>query len=186
MPKENQRVAISKHLLKASLLRLLQKKNITKISISELCQDAEINRTTFYRHYETPNDVLMEIASDFVKDFRKFSSSLNTPHNLHDEIVQLCRFIYQHADMVKLMIRNNTNDGITKTFQELCDDFVGKRKILYKGTPVDDDTLRLFSNFFSVGIYTLISQWLIEDIPKTPEEIANLICCSIYRDFSFV
>ena len=186
MPKENQRVAISKHLLKTGLLRLLQKKHITKISVSELCQEAEINRTTFYRHYETPNDVLMEIASDYVKDFRKSSSSLNTSQDLYDEIVQLCRFICNHADMTKLLIRNNTNDGIMKIFQELCDDFVGKRKILYKGMSVYDDTLRLLSSFFSVGIYTLISQWLIEDIPKTPEEIANLICCSFYSDVSFV
>ena len=186
MPKENQRVAISKHLLKSSLLRLLQNKNITKISISELCQEAEINRTTFYRHYETPNDVLLEIASDYIKEFRNFSSSANTSQDLYDEVVQLCRFIDHHSDMAKLLIRNNTNDGITKIFQELCDDFVGKRKILYKGSPVDDDTLRLFSSFFSVGIYTLISHWLVEDIAKTPEEIANLICCSFYRDFSFV
>lgn len=186
MPKENQRVAISKHLLKTSLLRLLQKKHITQISVSALCKEAEINRTTFYRHYETPDDVLMEIASDYIKDFRKFSSSWNASHDLYDEIVQLCRFIYSHSDMAKLLIRNNTNDGITKIFQELSDDFVGTRKILYKGSPVDDDTLCLFSSFFSVGIYTLISRWLIEDIAKTPEEIANLICCSFYRDFSFV
>ncbi|MDO4321458.1 MAG: TetR-like C-terminal domain-containing protein [Lachnospiraceae bacterium] len=186
MPKENQRVALSKHLLKTGLLNLLQKKHITKISISELCQEAEINRTTFYRHYETPNDVLIDIASDYIKEFRKFSSSLNTSHDMHNEIIQLCRFIYHNSDRAKLLIRNNTNDGITKIFQELCDDFVGTRKILYKGKPVDDDTLRLFNSFFSVGISTLISQWLIEDIPKTPEEIANLICCSLYRDFSFV
>ena len=186
MPKENQRVAISKQLLKAGLLKLLQKKHISKISVSELCQEAEINRTTFYRHYETPNDILMEIASDYIKEFRNFSSSTNISHDLYNEIAQLCRFLYAHADMAKLLIRNNTNDGITKIFQELCDDFVGKRKILYKGVPVDDDTLYLFSSFFSVGMYTLISQWLIEDIAKTPEEIANLICCSFYRDFSFV
>lgn len=186
MPKENQRVALSKRLLKAALLRLLQNKNIAKISVSELCQEAEINRTTFYRHYETPNDVLLEIASDFIKDFRKFSSTWNISHDLYNEVVQLCQFIYTHADMAKLLIRNNTNDGIARTFQELCTDFVGARKILYKGAPVDDDTLRLFSSFLSVGIYTLISQWLIENIPKTPEEIANLICCTFYRDFSFV
>lgn len=186
MPKENQRVAISKHLLKTSLLRLLQKKNINKISVTELCQEAEINRTTFYRHYETPDDVLMEIASDYIREFHNFSLSANTSHDLFNEVTQLCRFIYHHADMAKLLIRNNTNGGITKIFQELCDAFVGTRKILYKGSPVDDDTLRLFSSFFSAGIETLISRWLVEDIAKTPEEIANLICCSFYKDFSFV
>lgn len=164
----------------------MQKKHITRIRVSELCQEAEINRTTFYRHYETPNDVLMEIASDYIKDFHKFSSSFNTSHDMYNELVQLCRFIHDNPDMTKLLIKNNSNDGITKIFQELTDNFVGTRQILYKGTPVDDDTLRLFNSFFSSGIYALISQWLIEDISKTPEEIANLICCSFYRDFSFV
>ena len=128
----------------------------------------------------------MEIASDYIKEFRDFSSSENTSHDLYDEVVQLCRFIHHRADMAKLLIRNNTNDGITKIFQKLCDDFVGARKILYKGALVDADTLHLFNSSVSVGIYTLISRWLIEDIPKTPEEIANLICWSFYRDFSFV
>ena len=186
MPKENQRVAISKQLLKASLLRLLQKKDIIKISVAELCREAEINRTTFYRHYETPNDVLMEIASDYIKEFCNFSLSANTSHDRYNEVAQLCRFLYHHADMAKLLLRNNTNGAITKIFYELRADFVGTRKILYKGAPVDDDTLRLFSGFFSAGIETLISRWLVEDIAKTPEEIANLICYSFYRDFSFV
>lgn len=186
MPKENQRVAVSKYLLKTSLLRLLQNKNISKISISELCQEAGINRTTFYRHYETPNDVLMEITSDYIKDFRKFSSSLNISHDMYHEIIHLCRFIYENADVTRLLIKNNTNDGITKVFEKLSDDFVGTREILYKGDPVDDDTLRLLRSSFSIGIYTLISQWIIEEIPKTPEEIANLICSSFYRDISFV
>lgn len=186
MPKENQRIAISKYLLKTSLIKLLQKKHISKISVSELCQEAEINRTTFYRHYESTNDVLMEISYDYVKDFRNFSASANSSHDLYDEVARLCRFIYHHADMAKLLIKNNTNDGTMKIFQELCDGFVGARKILYKGAPIDNDTLRLFNSFFSVGICTLISQWLIEDIPKTPEEIANLICFSFSRDFSFL
>lgn len=186
MTKENQRVAISKRLLKASLLKLLQKKHITKISVSELCREAKINRTTFYRHYETPDDVLVEIASDYIKAFRASSAPSNAPHDLYNEIVQLCQFIYDHADVVKLLIKNNTNEGITRIFQELSNDFVGKRKILYRGAPVDSDTLRLFGGFFSSGIYTLIGRWLLEDIPKTPEEIANLICCSFYKDFSFV
>lgn len=186
MKKENQRVAISKYFLKTSLLKLLQKKHITKISISELCQEANINRTTFYRHYQTPNDVLIEIALDYMKDFHDFSSSINSSQSMYDEIVKLCQFIYNNADMAKLLIRNNTNDSIPKIFQKFSKDYIGTKQILYKGTPVDNDTLRLFNRFFSIGVYTLISQWLIEEISKTPEEIASLICCSFNRDFSFV
>ena len=48
---ENQRIKLTKRLLKESLLKLLTEKNIKKISVSELCQTAGINRSTFYNHY---------------------------------------------------------------------------------------------------------------------------------------
>ncbi len=67
MVKENQRVALSKRMLKEGLMALLKKKNIRKISVNELCETAEINRTTFYRHYQTPHDVLIDIELDFAK-----------------------------------------------------------------------------------------------------------------------
>ena len=54
MTKEYQRVAISKRMLKEALLDLLKDKPIDAVTVSELCQMAQINRTTFYRHYETP------------------------------------------------------------------------------------------------------------------------------------
>lgn len=186
MPKENQRIMISKHLLKDSLLKLLQKKHISKISISELCRKAEINRTTFYRHYETLNDVFLEISLDFIKEFLKTSFSLREPPTIKTGIAQLCRFAYYNADMTKLLMRNSTSDGITKTFHSLYENLTGTREILYKGKPVDSDTLHLFDAFITAGIYSIIHDWLMEDIPKTPEEIAELICCSINMDFTFI
>lgn len=185
MPKENQRIALSKHLLKTSLLTLLQKKHISKISISELCKEAEINRTTFYRHYETPKDVFLEISLDYIKDFLKSSFSLNEPTDMKHGILQLCRYIYQNSDIAKLLMRNNTSDDVNIIFHILYESLAGTRKILYKGKPVDNDTLYLFNAFLTAGIYTIINHWLVEDISKTPEEIADLIYCSINTDFTF-
>ena len=41
------------------------------------------------------------------------------------------------------------------------------------------------TTFFSYGVYSLVRQWLIEDIDKTPEEIADLIVGSFNRDVTF-
>lgn len=54
MDRENQRIAITKRLLKESLMRLLQEKELEKINITELCKDAGVNRATFYRHMRSP------------------------------------------------------------------------------------------------------------------------------------
>lgn len=49
-------------------MRLLDKKPLEKINITELCQEAGINRTTFYRYYELPKDVLTEMQNDFFEE----------------------------------------------------------------------------------------------------------------------
>lgn len=65
--KENQRIVITKRMLKEGLLRLLKTKKLEKIHINELCEESSVNRATFYRHYVTVQDVLLELEIDFVK-----------------------------------------------------------------------------------------------------------------------
>ena len=49
--KDNQRVRLTKRLLRESLIKLLGKQTIYDITVSQLCEDAEINRSTFYKYY---------------------------------------------------------------------------------------------------------------------------------------
>lgn len=185
MRKENQRVAITKRLIKEALLRLLKKRHISKISICELCQEAEINRTTFYRHYQTTRDVLQEIAFDQIGMFPECSASAKGTQVMKEYVTQLCEFTYDRKDMVKIFIQNDTEIDFFGIFQTISQRFLGERTILYRGKTVDHDTLCLMNAFFSSGISALISQWLMENISKTPEEIANLVCCSLSRDLAF-
>ena len=64
MQRSNRRVLLTKMLLKEALLKLLQSKSIETINVSELCREADVNRATFYRHYNTPNDVLLDIGKE--------------------------------------------------------------------------------------------------------------------------
>lgn len=63
--KDDQRIALTKRLLREGLLRLLSKTDLNKISVTQLCIESGINRATFYRHYEEPRDILS------MKYFRK-------------------------------------------------------------------------------------------------------------------
>ena len=50
--KNNQRFRLTKRLFHESLIRLLQKKPLYEITVSQLCSDSELNRSTFYKYYE--------------------------------------------------------------------------------------------------------------------------------------
>lgn len=66
--KKNQRTRLSKIMLKNALIDLLKEKgSVAKISVKELCERAELNRSTFYAHYTEPKDLLNEIESELLK-----------------------------------------------------------------------------------------------------------------------
>ena len=68
MEKQNQRIMLTKRLIHTAFLHLLRNKSIREISIRELCNEAGINRTTFYNHYGSQYDVFTEIADRYLED----------------------------------------------------------------------------------------------------------------------
>ena len=56
--KVDRRVKYTKMVLEDSFIKLLEKKDISQISITEICDNADINRATFYAHYSDQNDLL--------------------------------------------------------------------------------------------------------------------------------
>lgn len=77
-PSNDLRVVKTKQNIKNTLLNLLSEKNISKITVTELSQKAMINRKTFYRHYQTIEDVAHDIENDLVESLL---SSLKKSHN---------------------------------------------------------------------------------------------------------
>ena len=56
--KQDARVRYTKMMIRNSLLELLRTKPIAKITVTEICEMAGINRATFYAHYSGPSDLL--------------------------------------------------------------------------------------------------------------------------------
>ena len=59
--KSDQRVQLTKRLLREALLKQMNEKPFAQISVKGLCDEAGLNRTTFYLHYQTTEDLLREI-----------------------------------------------------------------------------------------------------------------------------
>ena len=65
--KNNQRTRLSKILLKNALMDLLgEKGSVAKISVRELCERADLNRSTFYAHYSEPKELLEEVENELL------------------------------------------------------------------------------------------------------------------------
>lgn len=173
--KENQRIAISKRMLQESLLRLLQTKELSEIRITELCREAGINRTTFYKYYSTPQDVLADIVMGLIREMKMLYPPVQTLEEVKGCLVRICKYIYERADLIRLFIRSNVDVEIANAISEINHYFGEDRESFGALKDADDDSLEMTAAFIGGGSYFLIRKWLLEDIRKTPEEVAELI-----------
>ena len=75
-PALDQRVRVTRMLIRRSFLELLKQKPIQNISVREICEDAGINRGTFYSHYTDIYDLLHKIEEEMLRDFESALSPL--------------------------------------------------------------------------------------------------------------
>lgn len=173
MEKENQRIAISKRLLKEALLRLLKEKDLSKVSITELCHEAGINRATFYRHYNVPQDVLVDIEKELIDKAQNIAPLPATTKGIMPYLEKLFTFIYDNAELARILIRSNTETHLIELF-DVRSFAILEAKVSAKDAFLFDKTnLKLLSAFLGGGGYYLVRAWLMDDISRTPKEIAQ-------------
>ena len=66
--KQDRRTRYTRQTIKDTFLELLKQKSFTKITVTEICKNAEINRGTFYLHYYDIHDVLSDIFNDMTQE----------------------------------------------------------------------------------------------------------------------
>lgn len=174
--KENQRIALTKRLLKESLLLLMSEKSIQNITIRELCDAAGINRSTFYNHYGCPADILNEIENSVITDLEEIWKANGAGQNwpLNKRIEALCTYLLENRSLSKLLFRDSDTNS------EFASLLLNASHVLATYDQVfsyvkDPDSKRLMFTFLTNGAYHVIRQWLLEDIPKTPKEMGDLV-----------
>ena len=174
--KENQRIALTKRLLKESLLRLMSEKNIQNIRVSELCTAAEINRSTFYNHYGCPADVLKEIETDVIDDLEEIWESEGSEKNwpMDKRVEALCIYLQEHKGLAKLLLRDSDTNSEFATLLSQASHVRAIYEQIFAYVK-NEDSQRLMITFLTNGTYHMIRQWLLEDLPKTPKEMGELV-----------
>lgn len=87
MQKESRRVKMTKRLLNESFLKYLAEKPLPRITIKEICDDADLNRSTYYAHFTDPYDQLKKLEADIIVDMTIYVDSIVT-EGLHDTVKQ--------------------------------------------------------------------------------------------------
>ncbi|MCR5782609.1 MAG: TetR family transcriptional regulator C-terminal domain-containing protein [Clostridia bacterium] len=179
--KTDRRVLYTKMFLKESLLELMKEKPIDKITPTELCRKANINRNTFYSHYYTPRDVLTEIESDFSEQILESLRSQYTAENIDisQTLKEICHIIHAQKDFCRILLSKN-GDGAF--FEAIIS--AGKPVVFEgwhtEGITLGEDEMEMFYDFIVNGSIAFIRKWASTDMLEPPEKVAELLEHIVY------
>ena len=174
-----------------ALLNLLDKKPFEFITISEICEEAGVNRSTFYLHYENTCDLLEETIKYLIEDFASYFSvdvqSIETKfadNDLKDLIYISEQYLFPYLTYVKehqhifmaavsQPITFHTDDIDKKLFDNI---FCPILERFHYHASIRKYVMRFYLN----GITAILVEWLKDECQKSVEEISEIIRICIF------
>lgn len=173
--KPNQRIALTKTLIYNAFVPLLKEKSIHRISIRELCENAGINRTTFYNHYGSQYDVLSEMSGQFLNEIAKAIEKADVQDRIsvHSRVTLVLQFMLDNLELSALLINNNIDETFAQRLFSLpiIEDMLNAA--LEKIT--DEQEKAATITFAIHGSYKVLQEWLNSSNRTSPEEETELI-----------
>ena len=168
--KENQRIMLTKKLLKEALIKMLQTTSLDKISISALCENAGINRSTFYKYYGSQYDLFEEMENDMLE---RIQEELSERASLKESLIQICRFLENNREFTLTLTNYNTDRQFPQKLFQL--QAIKEQMMLETGSNTDPAFKSYTATFLSFGFFFLIFDWISKEKRETAEEIVEVI-----------
>lgn len=175
MNKNDLRVIKTKRGIHEALLKLLNKKPLTQIKITELCKEATINRGTFYFHYEEVGDVFSEFFEEIIQDLK---ASYDEPYKvlgkenfsvdrLDPNMVRIFHHIKKYEDFYRIVFSNN----VSSNYYYMLFDEVRANLITDENNLHHKFANNYFYSYQANAIIGMIIEWYRNDFKESVEEM---------------
>lgn len=171
-----------------ALIELLEKKDFEYITIREICITANVNRSTFYLHYENTVDLLEECFENAISKLYKCYEKINTVENYDKcNIEELCfitpkyltpylQYIKENQKLFKTITKNQTLFNTRNEFHKLFKDIFNP---ILNRFNVPEKKQKYMVLFFLNGVYAIINEWIKNNFKESIDDIINIIMICI-------
>ena len=169
---ENRRVRITKQLMKDALLELLEQKDLKKISVTAICETADVNRSTFYNYYADPIDLLSEIEQDYLN---QIPTASDFPDQMDsEELLKITSAFFDFVKQNEKVSRILFNDSVSTHFSSNLIDLIYSGKFVFKEVK-DDLTSHYYRLYIANGTVGMLRDWVKSGFPVTSLKIAEMM-----------
>lgn len=161
MSNEGRNTYVIEH-IRCGLLSLLEEKKLEEISISELCDKAQVGRASFYRNYESKEDILREYLRQLFKEWTsRYDKSEDIP--LSEQMRSIFAHFENHREFYELLNKRELT-------YLLKDVILG----IFDMNPDDDKIAAYMKAYVAYLFYGFIDTWFRRGMKESADEMAAL------------
>lgn len=163
----DRRIKLTKQLLRDSLIELMKEKSLHEISIKSICENADVNRTTFYRYYNSQYDLYDEILAEISDKIRSKIRPIGQENALLDSLTDILTFAEENREIILVILSRNGSLVIGEMFTKTVSSHIE-----------DNSTSELSmycTQFISAGLANMIWTWLSKEKRRNARDVAMTI-----------
>jgi AcrR family transcriptional regulator len=174
--KVDPRVRRTRRMLRDALVSLILEKDYASISIKEITDRAEVAYITFYRHYESLDQLLMEVLEEGLGELMKHIETLAQQSDtsaVEAEGRLIFEYIQGHADLFLILlksqsvmrVRKKVVRNIAAIFQKSC------LPLARSNSPL---SIAITSNHIATSLLALVEWWLDNKMVPAPAQMGKV------------
>lgn len=153
------------------LLDLMGEASYDRISVSGICRKADLDRRTFYRNFDSKNDVLEQYIHILGEEYLKRYAVIEHPDRYTAAKV-FFEFWSRHICFIRDMKKCGLSDFVFRQFEK----FTKEHTELLIG----DEVRRLPTDYVFAyrigGFWNVMLTWASTDVTLSPDEMASILC----------
>ncbi len=175
-----------------ALIKLLDKKPFDYITVKEICQEAGVNRSTFYLHYENTVELLEEAIEytndEFLSYFKdadeSFISNMNSKSN--DELLLITpSYLKPYLKYIKENKALHSSGVLKNAYMKPNEKFKKMAKHIFypimERLKVEENKRDYILAYYTHGVIAIVEQWLKNDCKESIDEICDIIINCVPR-----
>lgn len=167
----DKRIVNTKERITDRFMKLLKTTALDKITVTQICRRANINRATFYKYYDNPYDLLSKIESEYINLFERRIEAEKTDA-FPQVLSPILSTIADTKDLFAVLIGENGDGVFRKRVFELC--YRRNMDIINEKFPTLSDEEKKWMFFFiGEGCNGILKQWIDGGMKESTEQVAD-------------
>lgn len=168
--KTDLRIKLTQKMIKDSFLELLKEKPYNRITVKEICDKAEINRGTFYKHYYDTLDLMEQLENEAIENFEKMVQQDITADS-KSILLAILHFVQNNHELFTTLYSNGDKNRFLSRLSERCTKHLFS---LFSSASSEETMKNKFSFYYIAGGTTnIIEQYLSGKLDMSPELLAE-------------